>query len=207
MKLFLATRNAGKVREMKAVLDGAGLAEEVEVVSALDYPHVTEPEETGSTFAENAHLKATYYARATGLPALADDSGLVVDALDGRPGVLSSRYGRDDTERIERLLSELAGVEEDARRSAHFACAMALADPDGHIVAESEGRLDGVIAREPRGNHGFGYDPIFHVPELDCRLAEALPEVKNRLSHRGRALQAILPELKRYILIARETQP
>lgn len=197
MKLFLATRNAGKVREMKAVLAGAGLAEAVEVLSALDYPHVEEPEETGATFAENARLKAAWYARATGLAALADDSGLVVDALDGRPGVQSSRYGRDDTERIGRLLSELAGVEEDSRRGAHFACAMALAAPDGRIVAESEGRLDGLIAREPRGNHGFGYDPIFHVPELGCRLAEAPPEVKNRLSHRGRALQAILPELKR----------
>lgn len=196
MKLFLATKNAGKVREMKGILAQADWGEQVEVVSALDYPEIEEPEETGETFKDNARLKADYYARMTGLFALADDSGLVVDALEGRPGVQSARYGRDDGERIGRLIQEMDSVRDDDARTAHFACAMAVASPDGSIMAESEGRLDGVIAREPRGSHGFGYDPIFDVPELGCRLAEAAPDVKNGISHRGRALQAILTQLE-----------
>lgn len=196
MKLFLATRNAGKIREMRAILEQQKWAGEIELHTGQEFPELQEPEETGGTFAENARLKASAYARATGMVALADDSGLAVDALHGQPGVQSARYGKDDTDRIQRLLGALEEIKDAEARSAYFACALAVAAPDGHILAESQGRLDGYIAEEPRGGHGFGYDPVFHVPELGCRLAEAEPEVKNRISHRSRAMEEILPKLE-----------
>ena len=196
--LFLATKNAGKVRELRAVLAAQPWGSSIEVVSATDRPDLAEPEETGETFAENARLKARAYAAASGLVALADDSGLEVDALGGRPGVYSARYGTDDADRIARLLGELveAGAHCRETRTARFRCAMALARPDGTILAESDGRLEGRIADEPRGSHGFGYDPVFDVDELGCRLAEAPPEVKNRISHRGMALASLMPALR-----------
>ena len=170
----------------------------VEITSAADYPEIPEPDETGATFMENARLKALYYAQHTGLLALADDSGLQVDALDGRPGIASARYADTDTARIARLLGELNQLPPATRRTARFFCAVALARP-GTVLAQSTGTLEGEIAAESRGTHGFGYDPIFFATELNCHLAEALPETKNKVSHRGRALDAILPDLLRIL--------
>jgi XTP/dITP diphosphohydrolase len=191
MRLLLATNNRNKVREMRELLaDVPG----VEVLSAADFPEVEEPEETGETFAANARLKAAHYAGATGLLALADDSGLMVDALGGRPGVQSSRYGRDDADRIARLLRELEGAPA-GPRTARFMCAMALARPGG-IVAVTSGTLEGEIAAPPRGSFGFGYDPVFQVPGRGMRLAEIPPEEKNAISHRGNALREMMPILR-----------
>jgi XTP/dITP diphosphohydrolase len=190
VKLLLATRNRGKLREMRELLADV---ENVELVSALDFPDVPDPEETGTTFAENASLKARWYAGHCDCLALADDSGLVVDALDGRPGVYSSRYGKSDADRISRLLGELEEVPDD-RRTARFACAMALACPDG-IIATAEGTVEGRIARDSKGTNGFGYDPVFYTNELECHLAEADSTAKNRISHRGRALKNLLSPL------------
>jgi XTP/dITP diphosphohydrolase len=188
--LLLATKNVKKVREMREILAGAG---NVELHSAADFPAVAEPDETGETFAENARQKALYYAAQTGMLALADDSGLVVDALMGRPGVHSSRYGTSDDDRINKLLGEMRDVP-DGARAARFRCAMALAAP-GKVIAETEGTLEGMIARERRGEHGFGYDPVFFVSELGCHLAEADAHTKNGISHRGVALQRMMPLL------------
>jgi XTP/dITP diphosphohydrolase len=199
-KLLLATKNTKKVREMREIL---GSRAEFEIVCASDFPEIPEPEETGNTFMENAQLKAIYYASRTGLLALADDSGLEVDALGGRPGVASARYADTDSARISKLLRELSEVGPAAKRSARFVCAMALARV-GTILAQSSGTLEGVIATESRGTNGFGYDPIFFAAELNCHLAEAPPETKNRISHRGRALSAILPEL---LSTAASTEP
>lgn len=190
-KLLLATKNTKKVREMREIL---GSRAEFEIVSAADFPEIPEPEETGNTFMENAQLKAKYYAGQTGLLALADDSGLEVDALGGRPGVASARYADSDSARINKLLHELSETAATPKRTARFVCAMALARL-GTILAQSSGTLEGLIATEARGTHGFGYDPIFFATELNCHLAEASPDTKNRISHRGRALSAILPEL------------
>jgi XTP/dITP diphosphohydrolase len=189
-QLLLATKNVKKVREMREILSDVG---DIELHSAADFTAIPEPEETGETFAENARQKATYYAAQSGMLALADDSGLVVDALDGRPGVYSSRYSTTDDDRITKLLGEMQTVP-DGERSARFRCAMALAAPNG-ALAETEGTLEGTIAHERKGTHGFGYDPIFFVTELGCQLAEADAETKNRISHRGLALQRMLPLL------------
>lgn len=188
--LLLATKNAKKVREMSEILAPVS---ELQLRSALDFPELPEPEEIGETFMENAIQKALYYSTHTGLPALADDSGLVVDALDGRPGVYSSRYGTSDANRIARLLREMAEVP-DEKRTARFECAIALAD-ETEIIGQTSGTLEGFISHEERGEHGFGYDPVFVATELGCHLAEAEPETKNRVSHRGRALQQMLPLL------------
>ena len=184
-RLLLATRNPGKLAELRALL--ADLP--IEVAAAVDAPEV---DETGSTFAENARLKALAVARWSGEWALADDSGLEVDALGGRPGVLSSRYagsGATDAERNARLLAELADVP-DAARTARFRCVIALAAPDGRVWMR-EGACEGRIARAPRGSHGFGYDPVFLLPERGLTMAELPPEEKSRISHRARALSAM----------------
>lgn len=194
MKLLLATGNQHKVQEMQHILKPLG---NIEVVSARDFPEIPEPEETGQTFLENARLKALHYAKDTGLYTLADDSGLVVDALGGRPGVYSSRYGKSDADRIGRLLGELEGVEAE-KRTARFQCAMVLARGNSE-VAHTLGTLEGQIAFSPRGEHGFGYDPVFYVPQLECNLAEVEQEVKNQLSHRGRALKQMLPILQQHL--------
>jgi XTP/dITP diphosphohydrolase len=189
-KLLLATKNVKKVREMREILAGTA---DLQILSAADLPGIAEPDETGETFADNARQKALYYAEASGILSLADDSGLVVDALDGRPGVYSSRYGATDDDRISRLLEELRDVSMDAR-TARFRCAMVLAQP-GQVIAETHGTLEGSIAGERRGTNGFGYDPVFYVSELGCHLAEADAQTKNRISHRGKALQAMLGPL------------
>ena len=183
--LVVATGNPGKLKEMQAYL--AGLNWEL-----ILKPDALEIEETGVTFAENAHLKASQIAKATVQWAIADDSGLEVEALDGAPGVYSARYGRSDAERIERLLNELGN---ELNREARFVCVVAIARPDGTIALEAEGICPGRILHTPRGTDGFGYDPIFYVPSQGLTFAEMSSTQKRAVSHRGQAFQALLPKL------------
>lgn len=195
MRVYLASSNAHKLVELQGVF--AERPDSEHWTLSLP-PETLEVEETGATFAENALLKAAAGAKAFGTACLADDSGLFVDALGGRPGVWSARYAADDASRIARLLEELAGVPPEARGAA-FVCALALALPDGrHWLVE--GRCDGQILFEPRGLTGFGYDPVFWVPTHGQTFAEMGPELKNAISHRARAaarLKALLPEILR----------
>jgi XTP/dITP diphosphohydrolase len=184
--LVIASGNAGKVREFAALL--ADLPLEVR-----PQPPDLEVEETGTTFAANAQLKAEAVAKATGCWALADDSGLAVEALGGAPGVFSARYAPNDAERIARLLAELDAA---PNRRAAFVAALALADPDGVVQLAVEGRCEGLIAEAPRGEGGFGYDPVFLVPELDLTFAEMDKATKARIGHRGRAFAAMEPGLR-----------
>ncbi|MGQ9676286.1 MAG: XTP/dITP diphosphatase [Chloroflexota bacterium] len=182
--LLIATNNEGKLREYRDLL--AGLP--VQLVSLREAGVDIEVEETGQTFAENAVLKASCYARASGLCTLADDSGLEVDALGGEPGVMSSRYAgpqATDADRVRFLLDKMKTVPDD-QRSARFKCVIAVASP-ADLVETSEGTVEGVIASEPRGDQGFGYDPIFYLPEMTRTMAELPPAIKNRISHRARA--------------------
>ncbi|MFR9797413.1 RdgB/HAM1 family non-canonical purine NTP pyrophosphatase [Streptomyces sp. MS06] len=194
-RLILATRNAGKVTELRAILAEAGLPHDL--VGADAYPDIPDVKETGVTFAENALLKAHALARATGLPAVADDSGLCVDVLGGAPGVFSARWaGRhgDDQANLQLLLAQLADIAEE-HRTAHFACAAALALPDGtHRVVE--GRLNGVLRHAPTGTNGFGYDPILQPDGESRTCAELAPEEKNAISHRGKAFRALAPAVR-----------
>ncbi len=186
-KLLVATHNAGKVREYRQLLADLPLD-----VTYLDEEGVDfDVEETGKSFTENAVQKATAYAEATGLWTWADDSGLEVDALDGAPGIRSSRYagpGASDEDRYRKLLRELDGVPWGAR-TARFRCVVAITTPEGE-VRNAPGRCEGIIGFEPRGSHGFGYDPVFFLPQFDRTMAELSPEVKNRISHRARAARA-----------------
>jgi len=191
--LMVATGNPGKVQEMSAYL--AQTPWELKLK-----PAALEIEETGSTFLENAALKASQVAVATGAWAIADDSGLRVNALDGAPGLYSARYGKSDADRIARLLREMEGKTD---RQAQFVCAVAIARPDGSIAFQTEGICPGEIALAPAGTGGFGYDPIFYVPEYGMTYAEMPPELKHRISHRGLAFAAVLPELER---LAQEMQ-
>ncbi len=191
MTLVLATRNQGKLNELRTLLVGL----RVSVVAVTDVvPSMPVVEETGATFAENALLKARAVSRATHLVTLADDSGLEVDALSGRPGVRSARFAREgatDAENNAELLSALQEVE-DSQRSARFRCVMALVDPFGEDdPVLTEGTCEGSIARSTRGLGGFGYDPIFVVDEVGRTLAEIGDEAKNEISHRGKALRAM----------------
>ena len=194
-RVVLATRNAHKVAELRAILAESGLAAEPVGVEAV--PGAPEVRETGVTFAENALLKAHALARFSGLPALADDSGLCVDVLGGAPGVFSARWaGRhgDDAANLRLLLDQLADVPAE-HRGAHFACAAALALPDG-TERVAEGRLRGTLRYEPAGHGGFGYDPILQ-PEGETRTcAELSPAEKNAISHRGRAFRALAAGLR-----------
>jgi len=188
MKLLIATHNAGKKREYARLLSGLG----IELVTLDDLGIAEAIEEDGASYAENALLKARGYCAAQGLLTLADDSGLEVDALDGAPGLLTARYAGEDAtdkERYQLLLEQLRGVP-DARRAARFRCVIALAWPDGRTQI-AEGTCEGHITHEPRGAHGFGYDPVFYLPEYGCTMAELAPEVKNRISHRARAAAAV----------------
>ncbi|MFZ0323446.1 MAG: RdgB/HAM1 family non-canonical purine NTP pyrophosphatase [Actinomycetes bacterium] len=194
VRVVLATRNAHKVVELRRILDEDSIV--VELVGLDLFPEVAEVAETGATFAENALLKAHAVAASTGLPALADDSGLCVDILGGMPGVFSARWSGahgDDVANLQLLLAQLADVSAD-RRSAHFACAAALALPDG-VERVVEGRLDGAIIARPRGSNGFGYDPVFVPDGLDQTTAEMSSSEKDAISHRGRAFRALAPLL------------
>jgi XTP/dITP diphosphohydrolase len=184
--LVVATGNPGKLREIQPYLEGLNWELKLK-------PQELDIDETGMTFAENAVLKASQVAQATGEWAIADDSGLEVTALDNAPGIYSARYGSSDADRIERLLRELGDSPD---RSARFVCAIALARPDGTIALQTEGICPGEILTAPRGEGGFGYDPIFYVPEQGLTFAEMPHDVKQELSHRGRAFQALLPQLK-----------
>jgi XTP/dITP diphosphohydrolase len=187
--LLLATTNAGKLREIRDVL--AGLA--IEVRALADYPAVQEPEETGRTFEENARQKALYYAAATGLLVVAEDSGLEIDALDRAPGIYSARFGGSEAPTypekfalIYRMLAERNAPESTAR----FVCALALARA-GEVLFEARGTVEGRITSPPRGAGGFGYDPLFFYPPFDCTLAELPAERKSSVSHRGQAFRAL----------------
>jgi XTP/dITP diphosphohydrolase len=194
-KLVLATRNLHKVAELRRIVGDAGLTG-IDLVGVEVFPGVEDVAETGTTFVENARLKAAAVARATGVAAIADDSGLCVDVLGGAPGVFSARWsGRhgDDLTNLHLLLDQLGDVP-DSHRGAHFACAAVLVLPDG-TERVAEGRLSGHLLHEPRGTNGFGYDPVF-VPEGHARTtAEMTPAEKDAISHRGRAFRAIVPAI------------
>ncbi|MCE5313809.1 XTP/dITP diphosphatase [bacterium] len=189
-KLLIATKNAGKAKEMAEILSDLPY----EVVSLSAYPDAPDVEETGSTFVENAIIKATAYAQYTGELTLADDSGLEVDALGGAPGVYSSRFAPSDPERIAKLLDLMKDVP-DKDRTARFKCAVAIAEPTGS-VRTCEGKIEGTIARDARGSNGFGYDPVFVVTETGRRMAELESGEKNSISHRGRALAEAIKILR-----------
>ncbi|MUL36780.1 RdgB/HAM1 family non-canonical purine NTP pyrophosphatase [Gloeocapsopsis dulcis] len=183
--LVVATSNPGKLREMQLFL--ADSAWELTLK-----PDDLEVEETGNTFSENACLKASVVAKATGKWAIADDSGLAVDALNGAPGVYSARYGKTDADRIQRVLQEL---QDTPNRQAQFVCAIAIARPNGEIALQTQGICQGEILLAPRGSRGFGYDPIFYVPTHQMTFAEMPPELKQQVSHRAQAFKALLPQL------------
>ncbi len=184
--LVVATGNPGKLVEMQAYLTDPKWDLRLK-------PEALDVEETGQTFLENACLKASQVARALGQWAIADDSGLAVDALDGAPGIYSARYGRDDADRITRLL---AALEHQSNRAAQFVCAIAVARPDGAIALHAEGICPGQILLAPEGTGGFGYDPVFYMPEHQLTFAAMPAILKHRVSHRGLAFQQILPQLE-----------
>ena len=194
--ILVATTNPGKVRELRAMLDA-----DVQWKGLADLPELGEVEEDGATFAENARKKATEYARATGLWTLADDSGLVVDALDGAPGVKSARFCGEvppgtarktvDQRNIARLLERLEGVPTE-KRTARFMCFLCLASPE-RVLIETQGKVEGRIIDEPVGENGFGYDPVFFVPDLGKTVAQLPDDEKNAISHRGHAIAEFKP--------------
>jgi XTP/dITP diphosphohydrolase len=193
VKIILATQNQGKVRELRELLvDG-----EIEVLSLLDIPDWEDVEENGVTFAENAALKAREAVRRTGLIALADDSGLEVDALDGAPGVYSARYAgepKDDERNTDKLLHLLETIPKD-KRTARFRCALVMATPFGKEYL-TEGAVEGRILTQRRGSDGFGYDPVFYLPEFARTMAELTLTEKNTLSHRAQAFRKVIPILQ-----------
>jgi len=193
-KLLVATHNQGKVAEFVEILQDLA----IEWLSLDDVGVTQDVEETGSTFRENGVLKAQAYAAETGLLTLADDSGLEVDALNGAPGVYTARYGGEGltaVQRYQKLLDELKAVPE-PQRTARFRCVIVLAAPDGTILGESDGVCEGRIAHAPVGDNGFGYDPVFYLPQFKQTMAQLPPAQKHRISHRGRAVQAIVPRLR-----------
>lgn len=193
MRLLIATTNPGKVREYQHLLNGL----DCDLVSLADVGITQDVAETGSTYEENALLKAREYAAMSGLLTLADDSGLEVDALKGRPGVHSARYAPDSPARIRKLLGEMQNIPVD-QRSARFQCVITLAWPDGRTEITS-GTCEGWITDEARGTNGFGFDPVFHVPERGVTMAELPEDVKNQISHRARAAQKMRPILERIL--------
>lgn len=194
-EILLASKNPGKLRELREIAADTPLIWQ----GLSDFPDVPTAVEDGDTFAENARRKALHYAAATGMYTLADDSGLEVDYLNGAPGVHSARYAgtpHDDAANNRRLLRVLAGVPRE-RRTARFRCAMAFVRPD-ELLCESEGTLEGLIIATPRGENGFGFDPLFLIPALERTVAELPAEQKNALSHRGQALRAILSQIEQW---------
>jgi XTP/dITP diphosphohydrolase len=191
MKLLVATLNPGKAREFQALL--APLDADICFPSDIGL-HIDIPED-GDTYADNASQKALAYARVSGLLTMADDSGLEVDALDGAPGIYSARYAQGhDVDRVEALLAHLRDVPAE-QRTARFRCVVVIASPDGKTYS-TEGICEGLITHKPAGLGGFGYDPIFFLPEHNCTMAQLLQEEKNRISHRARAVMAALPILR-----------
>ena len=198
-KLLIATNNQGKVKEIAQLLD----ALPVKLRSLVDFNNIAEVEETGSTFTENAILKARGYAMQTGITALADDSGLEIEALNNAPGVLSARYAGANTsfgEKMQLLLSEM-GTAADNNRSARFVCSMAVSNSNGVILHSVEANCSGKIAFEPRGNGGFGYDPIFEPEGFNMTFGELPDEIKREISHRARASALIMRFLLDFIAV------
>lgn len=194
MKLVLASKNKGKLKEMQAILEELG----AEVVLQSELGIDVDVDETGTTFAENAFLKAEAVCKASGMAAIADDSGLCVDALQGAPGVYTARYGGeglDDAGRYRLLLNNMKGL---SPRTCHFATAIACVFPDGTVL-RAEGECHGTVAYAPMGTDGFGYDPIFFVPNLKKTFAQLTAEEKNSISHRGKALRAFAAKLEEHL--------
>lgn len=193
MKLVLATHNKGKIREFQEAFRKIGW----EAVPVSDISDVPDPEETGETFKENALQKAFYYAKATGLPVLSDDSGIAAYALDGRPGVYSARYAGkhgDDEANNQKLIADLAPFHGEDRKG-YYACVVALVWPDGRSMT-GEGKCEGIIRDFYQGTGGFGYDPLFYLPQYGKTMAELPLDEKNKISHRGRALEDLIRQLK-----------
>jgi len=196
-KILVATTNRGKLAELAQML--GELSEQIEWLSLRDFSDVSEVVEDGADFAQNARKKAVEYSRATGLWTLADDSGLMVDALGGAPGVKSARFsgGKDknrtllDHKNIAKVMKLLEGTPEE-KRTAKFVCCLCLASPE-KVLIETEGKLEGVIAQKEMGTNGFGYDPIFYIPRLGKTAAQLQPELKNTVSHRGQAIAILKP--------------
>lgn len=192
-RLVIATGNVGKLKEIEKLLDDRAF----ELLTPRDFPDFPDVIEDGTTFEENAIKKAVNASRSSGLPALADDSGLVVDALHGKPGVFSARFageGANDSDNNAKLLQALEGVPLE-KRTAHFRCVVAFCNPDGGCYT-FKGKLDGFILESPSGNGGFGYDPLFFVKEYGKTLAELSLEIKNKISHRGKALELMIEYLR-----------
>lgn len=194
-QIVLATKNQGKIKEMRALL--APL--DIEVLSLADFAPIEDAEENGKTFCDNAIIKAKYYYAHTHVACLADDSGLEVDALDGRPGVYSARYSGEnatDATNNAKLLGEMTDVAED-NRTARFRCSMALVD--GNTVLTADGVCEGIVLRELRGKGGFGYDPLFYVPRFKRTLAELTSDEKNAISHRGQAVRKMADKIAKLV--------
>jgi XTP/dITP diphosphohydrolase len=199
-KILVATTNPGKIAELRAMPDL-----DIEWTNLSDFPNINEVKEDGETFAENARKKAVEYAKATRLWTIADDSGLVVDALGGEPGVKSARFSGEkeadrtllDHKNMAKVLKLLEAVPTE-KRTARFVCCLCLASP-ARILAETEGKLEGIIAEEEAGENGFGYDPIFFVPHLNKTVAQLTREEKNSISHRGNAIRKLKPLLTKLV--------
>ena len=183
-KLVFATKNKNKLAEVSDILKDTGI-----VICGV--PGDFDPEETGETFEDNAYIKAYEAAKIMNMPAFGDDSGLMVDALDGRPGVYSSRYAENDEKIITKLLEELKNTSQE-NRTARFVCAMVLVNPDGEILFSCRGTCEGLIINSQKGTQGFGYDPVFFIPEKNATMAELSMDEKNTVSHRGKALKKII---------------
>jgi len=187
-EVIIATKNPGKAREFEHIFSSRGIT----VRTLLDYPEIPEVEETGTTFEENATLKAVSVSKALGQMVIGDDSGLIVDALEGRPGIYSARYAgeaKNDQNNTDKVLSELEGIPEE-KRTARFYCALAVAVP-GQETETVSGTCEGQILEARRGTNGFGYDPVFYVPEKGLSMAELSSEEKNKISHRANALKKL----------------
>jgi XTP/dITP diphosphohydrolase len=194
-KLVLATRNQGKIVEFRRILDSLAPGA-IELIGVDQFPNLIDVVETGMTFAENSLLKARYTSKATGFPAIADDSGLCVDALDGAPGIFSARWAGEhgnDQANLEKVLDQIKDVP-DAQRTAHFMCVASLVLPDGREEI-AEGRFDGHILHTPVGENGFGYDPIFQPLGMSISSAQMSAEEKDLLSHRGKSLRSLAPHV------------
>ena len=201
-RILVATTNPGKIRELRAMLDAP-----VEWLGLDEFEGIEEVEEDGTSFEENARKKALGYAEATGLWTVADDSGLVIDALNGEPGIHSARYSGEkekaedrsliDHKNIAKVLSLMRDVP-DEQRTGRFVCAMCLGRP-GEVLAETRGTVEGLITRQQRGEGGFGYDPIFYVPDRDKTMAQLNPDEKNSISHRSNAVKKLKPVLKKLL--------
>ena len=194
MRFILASNNAKKLVELRDIMSAFG----AEVISQREAGFDIEAEETGTTFAENAYIKAQAACEASGEPAIADDSGLCVDALGGEPGVYSARYGGEDLNDVERYMLLLKNMENKEQRSARFVSSIACVFPNGDII-RAEGKCEGEIAVEPSGEGGFGYDPVFYMPEFGKTMAEMTAEEKNAVSHRGTALREFAVKLDEYL--------